>query len=86
MNEQEMRKKVLDGLTCCDALHNGGVVKCGTECPYGIADGIDRGCRGKLIPDALALINEMDITIRALMGEFGDSCDVDSHCGGGTDG
>ena len=41
--------------------------------------------RMDLIDKTIALINDMDITIRALMGEFGDSCDVDSHCGGEKD-
>lgn len=41
--------------------------------------------RMDLIDKTIALINDMDITIRALMGEFGDSCDVDSHCRGDED-
>lgn len=60
MDEAQKREKVIKGLECCNALHNGGTVKCGTECPYGIADGIDRGCRYKLIPDALALIKAQE--------------------------
>lgn len=40
--------------------------------------------RMDLIDKTIALINDMDITIRALMGEFGDSCSVDG-CGGEKD-
>lgn len=60
------RERVIKGLECCDALHNGGVVMCGTECPYGIADGIDRGCRVKLIPDALALLKAQEPRVLTL--------------------
>lgn len=60
MDEAQKREKVINGVECCNALHNGGTVMCGTECPYGIADGIDRGCRYKLIPDALAMLKAQE--------------------------
>lgn len=85
MNEQEMREKVLKGLKICSSGRwNAPNDRDCTSCPYYPAG--YTGCTCKLLMrDALALITDMDITIRALMGEFGDSCDVDS-CGGGTDG
>lgn len=33
------------------------------------------------IIDAIALIEQQDITIRAMMGEFGDACDADCEDG-----
>lgn len=42
---------------------------------------IPLGYYAALCKDAIKLIEDQDITIRALMGEFGDSCSVDG-CGG----
>lgn len=48
-------------------------------CPYFTEAG---GCdRAALIADARGVIDELDITIRAMMGEFGDECGIDG-CGG----
>ena len=50
---------------------------------YKIEDVRDRGAILPMITaidNAMMLIEEQDITIRAMLGEFGDSCDA--SCGG----
>lgn len=45
-----------------------------------IADSQDKGAITAMrtaVDDALLLIEEQDITIRAMLGEFGDSCDAE---------
>lgn len=56
------REKVVNGLECCEALHNGGDVKCATKCPYWLGgDGsVDNNCRGRLIFDVLALLKAQE--------------------------
>lgn len=58
MTDHEKRMKIIKGLECCDALHNGGKVQCVTACPYwrGTDGKVDNCCRGLLIRDALAVM------------------------------
>lgn len=76
-NLEEKRHRVLNGL-----LH------CGTEpetsdqcagCPY--HEDEDDFCISRLCRDAYDVIVTMDTTINAMMGAYGDSCDV-GKCGG----
>lgn len=76
-NLEEKRRRVLNGL-----LH------CGTEpetsdqcagCPY--HEDEDDFCISRLCRDAYDVIVTMDTTINAMMGAYGDSCDV-GKCGG----
>lgn len=76
-NIEEKRRRVLNGL-----LH------CGTEpetsdqcagCPY--HEDEDDFCISRLCRDAYDVIVTMDTTINAMMGAYGDSCDV-GKCGG----
>lgn len=71
-NTEEMTRKVLNGL-----LH------CGTEpetsdqcagCPY--HEDEDDFCIYRLCRDAYSVITTLDTTINAMMGDYGDSCDV----------
>ena len=82
---EEKRARVLKGLECHAHISH----EC-EKCPYDQQR--RRWLRGEggccdcfLADDALALVDEMDTTIRALLGEFGDSCGVDG-CGGDTNG
>lgn len=78
------KEKVIWGLKCCRNIHAGATLddSC-NKCPFQEEKG--RTCEAnELFHNALALITDMDITIRALMGEFGDSCSVDG-CGGEKD-
>ena len=82
---EEKRARVLKGLECHAHISH----EC-EKCPYDQQRrrwlrGEGGSCDCFLADDALALVDEMDTTIRALLGEFGDSCGVDG-CGGDTNG
>ena len=71
---EENRKAVIEGLNgvCRDLEH------------MSFRDDRDRaaieGMR-RLVLDGLKLIYEQENLIKALMGDFGDACDVDGECG-----
>ncbi len=82
---EENRARALKGLECHAHISR----EC-EKCPYDQQRrrwlrGEGGSCDCVLAGDALALVDEMDTTIRALLGEFGDSCGVDG-CGGDTNG
>ena len=76
-NLEEKRRKVLNGLLHC-AKEPSFDDDCG-DCPY--RDKEDDFCISRLCRDAYDVIVTMDTTINAMMGAYGDSCDV-GKCGG----
>lgn len=75
------KEKVVQGLECnLNFSEKSDCEQCGYECRKAMFISVPIN----LVADALGLINEMDIIIRGLMGEFGDSCSVDG-CGGEKD-
>ena len=58
MKAKMERKSVINGLVCCDRLHNGGEVQCATSCPYykKLDGSVDNNCRGRLIHDTLVMV------------------------------
>lgn len=76
-NLEEKRRKVLNGLLHCGTEPE-AKDDCG-DCPYRDPD--DDFCISRLCRDAYDVIVTMDTTINAMMGAYGDSCDV-GKCGG----
>lgn len=76
-NLEEKRRKVLNGLLHC-GIEPEKKNDCG-DCPY--RDKYDDSCIFRLCRDAYDVIVTMDTTINAMMGAYGDSCDV-GKCGG----
>ena len=76
-NLEEKRRKVLNGLLHCGTEPE-DKDDCG-DCPY--RDKEDDFCISRLCRDAYDVIVTMDTTINAMMGAYGDSCDV-GKCGG----
>ena len=76
-NLEEKRRKVLNGLLHC-GVEPESKDDCG-DCPYRDPD--DDFYISHLCRDAYGVIVTMDTTINAMMGAYGDSCDV-GKCGG----
>lgn len=67
----EDNKKMLEQLrVSIDIMYDEGTIE-------GKRHKIPLGYYAALCKDAIKLIDDQDVTIRALMGEFGDSCSVD---------
>lgn len=84
VKNEKTREQVMQGLE----LHAHCAHEC-DKCPYDDQRrrwmrGEGASCDSFLAADALRVIDEMDVTIRAMMGEFGDSCDAEG-CGAGED-
>ena len=75
-------EKVINGLECCNSLHNDSIVKCATDCPYWE---FDAKCRGFVMRDALALLKAQEPRVMTLgevlenAGEIGFPCWVEDH-------
>jgi len=73
-NIEKLTRKVLHGLECC-GIEPETRDDCG-DCPY--LDGEDDFCISRLCRDARQVIITLDTTINAMLGNFGDSCDVEA--------
>lgn len=71
-NIEELTRKVLYGLEHC-GIEPETNEDCG-DCPYRDPD--DDFCISRLCRDARQVIITLDITINAMIGDYGDSCDV----------
>jgi hypothetical protein len=77
-NIEEKTRKVLKALPQCERSPF-YKEECG-DCPY-IEE---ERCIAHLCRDAYSVITTLDTTINAMMGNYGDTCDVDScHPNGG---
>lgn len=77
-NIEEKTRKVLNGLFQC-ARSPFYREECG-DCPYTE----EKPCIARLCRDAYSVITTLDTTINAMMGNYGDTCDVDGcHPNGG---
>lgn len=75
-NIEEKTRKVLNGL-----LHHAAYPENSGQCagcPY--HEDEDDFCISSLCRDAYSVINTLDTIINAMMGNYGDSCDVEG-CG-----
>ena len=71
-NIEEKTRKVLKALLQCGKGPE-WVEDCG-DCPY-LEE--EDGCISCLSRDAYSVITTLDTTINAMMGNYGDTCDVD---------
>ena len=76
-NLEEMKNRALEGLEKCRGKWETGV-GCET-CPYREYE--YENCLVQLYKDAHTVIGSQDLIIKAMLGEFGDACDV--GCGEG---
>lgn len=76
-NIEEKQRRVLEGLQCCGTEPYTGV-EC-ADCPY--HEDYDDFCVSTLCRSAYDVITTLDTIINAMMGAYGDSCDV-GKCGG----
>lgn len=82
---REKIEKTLGGLKACATCPEWYEDCQAQKCPY-LEDSPpgNVSCTSILAQDALALVNELDTTINAMMGNYGDTCDVDGcHTDGG---
>lgn len=70
-NIEEKTRKVLKALLQCGKAPEFKEA-CG-DCPY---LEVDEGCISRLCREAYSVITTLDATINAMMGDYGDSCDV----------
>jgi hypothetical protein len=75
---REKIEKTVRGLKACATCPEWYEDCQAQKCPY-LEDSPpgNINCTNILAQDALALVNELDTTINAMMGAYGDSCDAE---------